>query len=84
MLLFQQTLFINVAKARSNNNLSKPLATRLPDGQEADGNKTVEELILLPFTLVNSLPRLIRGFVNVAVQGVLTPFRKFYPYQQNA
>jgi hypothetical protein len=43
----------NVAKAQFHNNLSKPSATRLPDGQEADGNKKEEKFVLLPFTLVN-------------------------------
>jgi len=44
--------------------LTIPSATRLPDGQEADGNKTKKQLILLPFTLVNSLPRQVGGFVK--------------------
>ncbi len=54
----------NVAKAQLNCTLTVPSATRLPDGQEADGNKITTEPILLPFTSVNSLPRLIGGFVD--------------------
>ena len=52
---------MNVAKVQSNSNLLKPSA-------KADGNKTIEELMLLLFTKVNGLPRLIgagccsRGF----------------------